>query len=71
MMLLNMFEEKFLKSNLERAGRKEIKFSYNKILNLNTGLDLVANVNNLMGYELNVIVYNFVDLMSQRKDHYY
>lgn len=63
----NMFEEKFLKSNLERAGRKEIKFSYNKILNLNTGLDLVANVNNLMGYELNVIVYNFVDLMSHAR----
>jgi DNA-binding response OmpR family regulator len=63
----NMFEEKFLKANLERAGKKDIKVSYHKILNLQAGLDLVNGIHNLNNYDLNVIVYNFVDLMSHAR----
>jgi CheY-like chemotaxis protein len=63
----NMFEEKFLKSNLERSGKKDIRVSYTKVLNLNGGLDLVNNIHNLINYDLNVIVYNFVDLMSHAR----
>lgn len=62
----NMFEEDFLKANLKRNGL-DIKASYNKITNLNAGKKLVDNFNNLMNNQLNVIVYNFVDMLSHAR----
>jgi len=59
----NLHEELFLKDYLTRL-RKDIKFSYNKITNLDAGKTLLDNVNNLQKFKLNVIVYNFVDLLS-------
>jgi hypothetical protein len=46
---------------------KNIKFSYNKITNLNAGKKLVDNFNNLMQNQLNVVVYNFVDMLSHAR----
>jgi CheY-like chemotaxis protein len=63
----NLFEDKFLKANLERAGKKEFKSSYTKVANLNAGIELVQNIHNLINYDLSVIVYNFVDLMSHAR----
>ncbi len=62
----NMFEEDFLKANLKRNGL-DIKASYNKITNLNAGKKLVDNFNNLMNNQLNVVVYNFVDMLSHAR----
>ncbi len=62
----NMFEEDFLAANLKRNGF-EGKFSYNKITNLNKGKKLVDNFSNLMTNDLNVIVYNFVDMLSHAR----
>jgi len=59
----NLHEEDFLRDHLVRL-RKDIKFSYNKITNLEAGKNLADNINNLQKYKLNVIVYNFVDLLS-------
>ncbi|MGZ5244384.1 MAG: T9SS response regulator signal transducer PorX [Bacteroidia bacterium] len=59
----NQFEEDFIKDYLQRA-KKDIKFSYNKITNMDAGRTLLENINNLQNYKLNVIVYNFVDLLS-------
>ncbi len=62
----NLHEEEFLKDNLER-NRKKIKHSYNKIVNNEAGKNLVDNVQNLFNNDLNVIVYNFVDMLSHSR----
>ncbi|OIN60807.1 T9SS response regulator signal transducer PorX [Arsenicibacter rosenii] len=63
---LNNHEDEFLRRQLERS-RLNIKFSYNKILNTNQGKSLVDNFNNLMQNQLNVVVYNFVDMLSHAR----
>jgi CheY-like chemotaxis protein len=62
----NQFEDKLLDEYLKRYG-KNIKMSYTKVLNLNVGKKLVENLPNLMGNNLNVIVYNFVDMLSHAR----
>ncbi len=62
----NMFEDVFLAANLKRLG-KDIKHSYNKITNHAAGKKLSENFNNLLGNKLNVIVYNFVDMLSHAR----
>ena len=62
----NNFEKEFLEGQLKTLG-KNIKFSYNKITNLNAGKKLLENFNNLMSNQLNVIVYNFVDMLSHAR----
>jgi hypothetical protein len=63
----NLHEEEFLRAHLKRLKRDDIKFSYTKVLNYQSGQDLVNNIHNLMGNDLNVIVYNFVDMMSHAR----
>ncbi|RYY33891.1 MAG: PglZ domain-containing protein [Sphingobacteriaceae bacterium] len=63
----NLFEEDFLADNIKRNLRKECKFSYHKILNIDEGRALNESVNNLMNNELNVVVYNFVDMLSHAR----
>ena len=62
----NMHEKEFLEANLKRLG-KDCKFSYNKITNLNAGKKLVDNFAQLKNNDLNVIVYNFVDMLSHAR----
>jgi CheY-like chemotaxis protein len=62
----NQFEEQLLGEYLKRHG-KNIKFSYNKVLSLNVGKKLIDSLPNLMGNQLNVIVYNFVDMLSHAR----
>lgn len=62
----NMHESEFLDSQLKRLG-KPCKFSYNKITNLNAGKKLVDQFSNLFHNDLNVIVYNFVDMLSHAR----
>lgn len=62
----NLHEQDFLSDNVVRS-KKDIKFSYTKITNQNDGRTLVDNVFNLMKNNLNVIVYNFVDLLSHAR----
>jgi hypothetical protein len=64
--LKNQHEEEFLLAQLKRLG-KDIKTSYNKITNLNAGKRLADNMNNLLQNKLNVIVYNFVDMLSHAR----
>ncbi|WP_128544452.1 T9SS response regulator signal transducer PorX [Larkinella soli] len=63
---LNNNEDQFLKRQIERS-RLNIRSSYNKILNINQGKQLVDNFSNLMQNDLNVIVYNFVDMLSHAR----
>lgn len=62
----NMHEEDFLQAQLKRNG-KDIRMSYNKITNLAAGKKLSDNISNLMQNKLNVIVYNFVDMLSHAR----
>lgn len=62
----NKYEEELLSEYLKRYG-KLTKFSYTKVLNLNVGRKLVENLPNLMNNKFNVIVYNFVDMLSHAR----
>ncbi|MBA2612323.1 MAG: PglZ domain-containing protein [Bacteroidetes bacterium] len=62
----NLHEEAFLQAQLKRLN-KDIKISYNKITNFNAGKKLSDNLSNLYQNKLNVIVYNFVDMLSHAR----
>jgi DNA-binding response OmpR family regulator len=62
----NMHEEELLGEQLKRLG-KNVKYSYHKITNLAAGKRLAENLNGLAGNSLNVIVYNFVDMLSHAR----
>ena len=62
----NNFEDEFLEKQIKR-NNLNIKFSYHKIKNLEGGRDLADTVNNLFQNDLNVIVYNFVDMLSHAR----
>ncbi len=62
----NQFEAELLGEQLKRYGKKT-RFSYNKILRQEEGKKLAENIANLMQYDLNVIVYNFVDMLSHAR----
>jgi CheY-like chemotaxis protein len=62
----NMHEEELLAEQLKRLG-KDVKMSYNKITNHAAGKKLSENMSNLMQNKLNVIVYNFVDMLSHAR----
>lgn len=63
----NLFEEEFFRMQLKRLKKEHLRFSYTKVLNFNAGQDLVNNMHNLMNNDLNVIVYNFVDMLSHAR----
>lgn len=62
----NNFEEEFLLNQLLRE-KQPIRSSYHKIKQLQQGRDLVDNINNLFQNDLNVVVYNFVDMLSHAR----
>jgi len=62
----NNSEGEFLAKQLKR-NNLNIKFSYHKIKNLQEGRDLADTVNNLFKNDLNMIVYNFVDMLSHAR----
>lgn len=59
----NQFEEKLFEELLKRYG-KNLKFTYHKVLNFQFGKKLADNFSNHIGNPLNIIVYNFVDMLS-------
>lgn len=59
----NQYEEELLGEYLKRYG-KNIKYSYAKILNPEYGKKIFDNFHQLMKNQLNVIVFNFVDMLS-------
>lgn len=62
----NLHEEDFLKDLLSRHKR-DIRFSYTKITNYNDGKELADKIHLMMNNKLNVIVYNFVDMLSHAR----
>lgn len=62
----NQYEYELLKEQFKRYG-KQVKTSYHKVLNLDFGRRLADNISNLMQNDFNVIVYNFVDMLSHAR----
>jgi CheY-like chemotaxis protein len=62
----NMHEKEFLQANLKRHN-KNVKISYNKVVKLDFAKRLVDRFNELLDNDLNVIVYNFVDMLSHAR----
>jgi len=62
----NQFENELLGELLKRYG-KDIKYNYSKILNITAGKKYVENLSNLVNNKLNVLVYNFVDMLSHAR----
>lgn len=63
----NLHEADFLEDLLDRTGNHNMKFSYTKITNHRSGKELMDNIHNLLDNDLNVIVYNFVDMLSHAR----
>jgi CheY-like chemotaxis protein len=63
----NLHEEEFFRAQLKRLGKGDLRVSYTKVLNNQAGLDLFNNIHNLLNNDVNVIVYNFVDMLSHAR----
>jgi CheY-like chemotaxis protein len=63
----NLYEEEFFKAQLKRLGKGDLKYSYTKITNNNDGQKLVDNMHNMLQNDINIIVYNFVDMLSHAR----
>jgi len=62
----NLHEANYLEAQLKLLGRN-YKHSYTKITNLNGGKKCVDLIPNMLTNKLNVIIYNFVDMLSHAK----
>ncbi|MEC8853245.1 MAG: bifunctional response regulator/alkaline phosphatase family protein, partial [Bacteroidota bacterium] len=63
----NMFEEDFLLDQLQRSGHADCKLRTSKITNIDYGKKVVNQIGNMKHNNLNVIVYNFVDMLSHAR----
>jgi len=63
----NMFEEDFLIDQLSRNHMSDFKSSYTKITNIDFGRKVINKIDNMKHNNLNVIVYNFVDMLSHAR----
>jgi len=63
----NLFEEDFFRAQLKRLKKDDVRTSYTKILNHTDGQNLISNIHNLLNNDLNIIVYNFVDMLSHAR----
>lgn len=62
----NMHEEELLAENLKRHN-KNVKMAYRKVIKLDYAKKLVDRFHDLLQNDLNVIVYNFVDMLSHAR----
>ncbi|MEZ4827473.1 MAG: bifunctional response regulator/alkaline phosphatase family protein [Bacteroidia bacterium] len=62
----NNFEAELLSEQIQRK-KLNIKHSYHKVITNEDGKNLADNILNLMNNDLNVIVYNFIDLLSHSR----
>ncbi len=62
----NNHEEEWVGINLEK-NRLNHKYSYHKVIQAHHGKAVLDNLHSMMKNELNVLVYNFVDMMSHAR----
>ncbi len=62
----NMKEEELFEKLMRRLN-KNYRFRYEKVNNIKVGKKLVESVNDLLYFDLNIIVFNFVDILSHAR----
>ena len=62
----NLQEEELLRKHIQRLGY-DYRFSYTKIINSRDAKRLVENKADLNNYDLNVVIFNFVDMLSHAR----
>ena len=62
----NNNEEELLGQQLKRL-QKDVRYSYHKIIHANQGRQVQDQLHNLFSNKLNVLVYNFVDMLSHAR----
>ncbi len=62
----NLFEKDLLDAQIKRL-RLSLKTNYIKILNYHFGQKIISQFGRFKNYDLNVVVYNFVDMLSHAK----
>lgn len=63
----NLNESPLIATQFERFRRRGVKFSYNKINDSASGEKLIREFSNLETNDLNVIVFNFIDMLSHAR----
>jgi len=63
----NMYEKELLGLQLKKLGLGDRNFNYFKILNSDFEKKIADDFNNYKNNDLNVIVYNFIDILSHAK----
>lgn len=63
----NLHESKFLEGQLKQLKLDHLKWQYTKITNNDDGKNFEDNIHNYLNNDLNVIVYNFVDMLSHAR----
>ena len=62
----NMNEEELLQTQMNRIGSR-FKYSYDKISNQRAAKKLADNFSNFKNFDLNVAIFNFVDMLSHAR----
>ena len=62
----NAHEEELCRRQMERLGLR-YSFNYEKVSNQRAGKKLLENYRDLLNYDLNILVYNFVDMLSHAR----
>ncbi|MFO8236062.1 MAG: bifunctional response regulator/alkaline phosphatase family protein [Bacteroidales bacterium] len=62
----NLQEKELLKKQIERSGHN-IKFFYEKINHAKTGKKILQNITDLFNYNLSVLIFNYIDMLSHSK----
>ena len=63
----NQYEAELLAAQLKRAVTKPVKSSYHKIYDYEFAKKVNNKINNLLQNDLNILVYNFVDMLSHAR----
>ncbi len=63
----NLNESPLIATQFERFRRRNVRFSYNKINDSAAGEKLIREFSNLENNDLNVVVFNFIDMLSHAR----
>lgn len=63
----NLNEAFFLKAQMDLLGLKDKRVNYTKVANHQAGKKLADSFGNTRNFDLNTVVYNFVDILSHSK----
>ena len=63
----NQHEEFFLRAQLNRLGKSDLRFKFHKSISVVKDPKFFANANELKNYDFVALVYNFIDILSHSK----